>query len=168
MACRSGQEIGSVGVPQGVGGQSATSVLLFTHPAIHLSISIPTHPLSSLLPNSSSIHSCIHSFIFIHSSAHPSPHSPFHISSLSFHLCTSLSPASGIVLGTNWGAKNSRALLQLSVHGCLCICLCGELSISGLGFRRCPSGYPNQTSAPAPSLHFAAHSNQFRFFDLAF
>lgn len=90
MACRS-DEIGSVGVPQGIGGQSATSVLLFTHPTIHLSISISTHPLSSLLPTSSSIHPCIRSFIFIHSSAHPSPHSPFHISSY-LSICAPHSP----------------------------------------------------------------------------
>lgn len=36
------------------------------------------------------------------------------------------------------------------MRGCLHICLCGKLSISGLGSRRCSSRCPNLTSSSSP------------------
>lgn len=125
MACRSGRNRvcgGTTGYRWPV-SHISPSIHPSSYPPVHLYTYPPTFFSSSHLL----IHPPMHPFIHLHSFVCPSI-SPFAFPYilLSFHLCTSLSPASGIVLGRNWGARIQKAHFSLKVCMVACASACVE------------------------------------------
>ena len=122
-----------------------------SHPPIHLCIYPPTFFSSYHLLIHPSVHPCVHSFVCPSISPFSFPYI------LLFPLVHLTLPCVRHCTRKALGSQNSKSTLHpKSMHGCLCICLCGELSISGLGSRRCP----NLTSSRFPALHCPQQSIQ--------